>query len=94
MNAPAKFEAQISLRPERITMSLNPVGQATNWALGVVEQYAYMGSYTLYYIRLKSGRLMEVDMSRLAVRAMQRPPDYGDTVYLSWGSDTLVVLGK
>jgi putrescine transport system ATP-binding protein len=94
MNARMNLEAQISLRPERITMSFRPVDQAYNWATGTIDQYAYMGSYTIYYVRLKSGRLMAVDMSRLAVRALERAPDYGDTVYLSWGSDHLVVLGK
>jgi len=45
-------------------------------------------------VRLPSGRLMEVDVSRTAVRAMERAPDYGHTVYLSWGADQLVVLEK
>jgi putrescine transport system ATP-binding protein len=94
MNARMNLAVQISLRPERITMTFEPVDQATNWAVGTVEQYAYMGSYTLYYVRLKSGRLMAVDMSQLAVRALRHAPDYGDTVYLSWGSDHLVVLTR
>jgi putrescine transport system ATP-binding protein len=92
MNARGRIEAQISLRPERIRLSFEPARQEFNWAAGRVEQYAYMGSYTLYYIRLASGKLMAVDLSRMAVHAMDRAPDYGDTVYLSWSSDTLVVL--
>jgi putrescine transport system ATP-binding protein len=92
MNSRAGLEVQISLRPERITLSPDPIGRATNWAVGKIEQYAYMGSYTLFYVRLASGRLMAVDMSRMAVRAMARAPDYGDTVYLSWDADCLVVL--
>jgi putrescine transport system ATP-binding protein len=94
MNARMNLAVQISLRPERITLTFEPVDQPTNWAVGTIEQYAYMGSYTLYYVRLKSGRVMAVDMSQLAVRALPRPPDYGDTVYLSWGSDHLVVLTR
>jgi putrescine transport system ATP-binding protein len=92
VNVRANRTVQISLRPERITLSFAPVDQPANWASGIIDQYAYMGSYTLYYVRLKSGRLMAVDMSRLAVRALERAPDYGDTVYLSWGPDHLVVL--
>jgi putrescine transport system ATP-binding protein len=94
VNARAHSEAHISLRPERITMSLRPAEQEFNRAVGKVEQYAYMGSYTLYYIRLGSGRLIAVDVSRMAAQAMERAPDYGDIVYLSWGADTLVVLGQ
>jgi len=94
MNARAGLEARISVRPERIAMSYRPPAQETNWAVGTIEQYAYVGSYTLFYVRLGSGRLMAVDVSRMAVRAMERAPDYGDTVYLSWGSDCTVVLKK
>ena len=92
MNARMGLEAQISVRPERIAMSHRPAAQEYNWAIGTIEQYAYMGSYTLFYVRLSSGRLMALDVSRMAVRAMERAPDYGDTVYLSWGSDCTVVL--
>ena len=94
MNARRGYRAQLSLRPERIALSHAPVERDCNWAMGTIEQYAYMGSYTLFYVRLPSGRLMAVDASRTAVRAMPRVPDYGDTVYLSWDSDQLVVLEK
>jgi len=92
MNARMGLQAQIAVRPERIAISHRPAAQEYNWAVGTIEQYAYMGSYTLYYVRLAGGRLMAVDVSRMAVRAMERAPDYGDTVYLSWGSDCTVVL--
>ena len=92
MNARKGLTAQLSVRPERIAMSHQPVAQEHNWAVGSVEQYAYMGSYTLFYVRVGSGRLMVVDVSRMALRAMERAPDYGDKVYLSWGSDCTVVV--
>jgi len=92
MNARMGLQAQIAVRPERIAISHRPAAQEYNWAVGTIEQYAYMGRYTLYYVRLAGGRLMAVDVSRMAVRAMERAPDYGDTVYLSWGSDCTVVL--
>jgi putrescine transport system ATP-binding protein len=94
MNARAGAEVQLSLRPERITLSLTRGAAESNGASGTIEQFAYMGSYTLFYVRLTSGRLLAVDLSRMAVRALERAPDYGDTVYLSWDADGLVVLGK
>jgi putrescine transport system ATP-binding protein len=94
MNARRGHRVQLSIRPERIGLSHGPAAGDCNWAAGTVEQYAYMGSYTLFYVRLSSGRLMEVDVSRSAVRAMERSPDYGDTVYLSWDADQLVVLER
>jgi putrescine transport system ATP-binding protein len=94
MNARGGLEVEISLRPERVTLGARAPLQDSNWAAGVVEQLAYMGSYTIFYVRLQSGRLMAVDVSRMAVRAMERAPDYGDTVYLSWDADCLVVLTR
>jgi putrescine transport system ATP-binding protein len=92
MNARKGLSAQLSVRPERIAMSHRPAAQECNWAVGTIEQYAYMGSYTLFYVRVGSGRLMMVDVSRMALHAMERAPDYGDTVYLSWGSECTVVV--
>jgi putrescine transport system ATP-binding protein len=83
---------QLSLRPERIALGFRKPDQESNWTVGKVEQYAYMGSYTLYYVRLASGRLLAVDISRMGVHALERSPDYCDTVYLSWGAESLVVL--
>ncbi len=94
MNAKKGMVAQLSLRPERITMSAQKPHKDSNWACGKIEQYAYMGSYTVFHVRLDGGRLMMVDLSRMAVRALDPAPDYGDTVYLSWDADCLVVLTK
>jgi putrescine transport system ATP-binding protein len=94
MNARRGHAAQISVRPERIAMGFRKPEQECNWTAGKIEQYAYMGSYTLYYVRLASGRLLAVDISRMGVHALERAPDYCDTVYLSWGAESLVVLEK
>jgi putrescine transport system ATP-binding protein len=94
MNARAGLEVALSLRPERIHLSYQPVPQQANHAVGTIEQFAYLGSYTMFYVRLAGGRMMAVDLSRTAVRALERSPDYGDTVYLSWNPDHLVVLEK
>jgi putrescine transport system ATP-binding protein len=94
MNARAGMEAGLSLRPERIALCYAPPAQEVNRASGKIEQIAYMGSYSLFHVRLPGGRLMVVDLSRPAVHALERAPDYGDTVHLSWGADHLVVLER
>lgn len=81
-----------SLRPERIALSHDPLALPTNSARGILEQIAYMGSYTLFYVRLPAGKLMVIDMSRRAVRSLGRVPDYGDTVQLTWDPDALVLV--
>jgi putrescine transport system ATP-binding protein len=86
----------LSVRPERITVALAnghvPSGSDTNQALGTVEQIGYMGSYTLYYLRLPSQRVIVANVPRGVLMAMPQQPDYGDKVELHWSPRSLVVL--
>jgi putrescine transport system ATP-binding protein len=96
MNARQGRRVQLSLRPERIALAFasgdSAARCAANRATGAIEQIAYMGSYSMFYVRIRSGRLLAVNLARTAVHALERAPDYGDTVHLSWGPDHIVVL--
>jgi len=94
VSGPENRRHTVSLRPEQILLSRQPGGQRENSASGVVEQYAYMGSYSLYFVRLASGKQIIVSASQLLLRDMDRAPDYGDTVYLSWEPSSVVVLAR
>ena len=94
-NARQGHAVQVSIRPERIRLSLpasDAQAPATNSALGVVEQIGYMGSYTLYYLRLPSGRVVMVHVPREILVAFEHEPDYGDILQLRWSVRSLVVL--
>jgi putrescine transport system ATP-binding protein len=96
MNVQAGRPVTLSVRPERITVALvngvaRPPAEA-NQAEGTVEQIGYMGSYTLYYVRLPSQRVVVANVPREVLMAMPRQPDYGDTVELRWSPRSLVVL--
>jgi putrescine transport system ATP-binding protein len=82
----------VSIRPEQIAISLKPVVKKHNVATGVVDQIAYMGSYSLFYIRLTGGKLIVASVSRLVTQLMERMPSYDDTVYVSWEPMSCVVL--
>ena len=84
----------LSVRPERICVHEHDPGARSNCASGALEQIAYMGSYSLYYVRCRSGKLIEVSVSRQVLSQMSREPDYGDTVWLTWELDSGVVLPK
>jgi putrescine transport system ATP-binding protein len=94
MNASQGLELDISLRPERITLSYQPPAQQFNFTPGVIEQYAYMGSYSLFYVRTAGGRMIVVNVSRMALVALGQSPDYDDHVYLSWSPDCLVMVER
>ena len=94
-NARQGHTVQVSIRPERIRLSLpasDAQAPANNRALGVVEQIGYMGSYTLYYLRLPSGRVVMVHVPREILFGFAHEPDYGDTLQLGWSVRSLVVL--
>jgi len=94
-NARQGHAVQVSIRPERIRLSLpasDAQAPANNSALGVVEQIGYMGSYTLYYLRLPSGRVVMVHVPREILVAFDHEPDYGDILQLRWSVRSLVVL--
>jgi putrescine transport system ATP-binding protein len=89
----------VSIRPERVRLTMpdadnQAANQASvsNTATGTVEQIGYMGSYTLYYVRLPSGRLIIANVPREVMVAFDKSPDYGDSVALQWSVRSLVVL--
>ena len=94
----AGHELMVTVRPERISMVMGAEGQAAedagepNSVLGVVEQIAYMGSYTLFHVRLACGRVLVVNTSRGVLMAFPRQPDYRDTVLLKWSPKSMIVL--
>jgi len=83
----------ISIRPEQITISHQLSDKQHNVATGVVDQIAYMGSYSLFYVRLSGGKLVVASVSRLVTQRMEKVPDYDETVHLSWEPISCVVLG-
>ncbi|MCX8520698.1 MAG: ABC transporter ATP-binding protein [Rhodoferax sp.] len=91
-------ELMVTVRPERISMVMGEEQQAAqdagepNSVLGVVEQIAYMGSYTLFHVRLACGRVLVVNTSRSVLMAFPRQPDYRDTVLLKWSPRSMIVL--
>ncbi len=98
-NARRGHAVTVSIRPERVRLTVPGSGDlpgaqtgANNSATGTVEQIGYMGSYTLYYVRLPSGRLIIANVPREVMVAFDKSPDYGDSVALQWSVRSLVVL--
>ena len=86
---------RVSVRPERIRMQLaapDIKAPPVNAALGTVAQIGYMGSYTLFYVTLVSGRTLVVNVPREVMMGLERAPDYDDTVLVQWSSRSMVRL--
>ena len=94
-DAPVGQTVRVSLRPERIRMQLASAHiplPSVNAALGTIAQIGYMGSYTLFYVTLPSGRTLVVHVPREVMMGFERAPDYDDTVLVQWSSRSMVRL--
>lgn len=81
----------MAIRPEKIKISRNRPEQANNWIEGVIEDIAYMGSLSVFKVRLASGKDVRVTQPNF-VRDMGARFTWHDKVYLSWQIDSSVVL--
>jgi putrescine transport system ATP-binding protein len=91
VTGPLGMPVTISVRPERLTISRAQPAQADNWARGMVTNVAYMGSYSLYHVRLDSGKTVIANLPS-ALLARDETPAFDDQVYVSWAPQAAVVL--
>ncbi|APR35776.1 ABC transporter ATP-binding protein [Paraburkholderia sp. SOS3] len=91
ITGPLGMPVTISVRPERIALTRKPPEGAFNWGKGVVTNIAYMGGYSLYHVKLDSGKTVVANVSSLALMEIETPT-WGDEVYVRWSASAGVVL--
>ena len=90
------LNVSVAVRPEKILLSRHHPGQQVNLARGFMEDIAYLGSHSVYHVRLPSGKRV------LASRTNQHAPAGGaerrlswdEEVYLCWSEHCGVVLAS
>lgn len=82
--------ALMALRPEKTLLSKEKPEEAYNWASGVVHDIAYLGGISVYYVRLGSGKMVQVSMANTERRGEH--PTWEDDVYVYWEASSPVVL--
>ncbi|HEY3596491.1 MAG TPA: polyamine ABC transporter ATP-binding protein [Paraburkholderia sp.] len=91
ISGPLGMPVTISVRPERIALTRKPPEGAYNWGKGVVMNIAYMGGYSLYHVKLDSGKTVIANVTSLALSEIETPT-WGDEVYVRWSASAGVVL--
>ena len=85
----------VAIRPEKIHVSRSEPAQTHNKARGIVEDIAYMGSHSIYHVRLPSGFKILASVAnsnrQLASDEEQRIT-WEDEVFVSWSDSCPVVL--
>lgn len=90
------MDIAIAVRPEKISVSREAPSQANNFAKGVIEDIAYLGSHSIYHIKLQSGLVVMASVAnseRILVSDSGRL-SWEDEVYISWGVLSGVVLAS
>jgi putrescine transport system ATP-binding protein len=87
--------ASVGIRPEKISLSFDlPPGfeaGSPNCVQGEVIELAYLGSYTVYHLRLASGMILKATITN-NMRHGGQQPKWGDKIYASWNQGDSVVL--
>jgi putrescine transport system ATP-binding protein len=91
VTGPLGMPVGISVRPERIHVSREKPTAPHNWARGMVSDVAYMGSYSLYHVRLPGGKVVVSHLSSQELLS-ENAPAWNDDVYVSWSSASGVVI--
>ncbi len=84
-------QVTVAVRPEKIAVTAAAPAVSCNTAHGCVEDLAYLGSHTVYHVRLPGGaKVMALDVNTRHVG--ERRFSWNDPVYLHWQADSVVVL--
>ena len=88
---PLDSKVTLAIRPEKIMVSTLKPAYPRNWAEGVIKEIAYLGDISIYYVQLKSGKIVMATLPNL-LRLSDRNFKWDDTVYLFWRSENSLVL--
>ncbi|HBP30844.1 MAG: ABC transporter ATP-binding protein [Advenella sp.] len=91
VSEPLGMEVFVSIRPEQIRVLIDQPDDETNIGHGIVTHVAWMGSYTLYQIRLDAGKIIEASVPGIEL-AQENAPGIDDEVFVTWGPDSATVL--
>ncbi|MBL4813897.1 polyamine ABC transporter ATP-binding protein [Shewanella sp.] len=80
----------LAVRPEKARISREQPDSEYNWCRGEVEDIAYLGGISVYYIRLNNKQLIQSMMTNRERRS--DPPTWQDKVFISWEATSGVVL--
>jgi putrescine transport system ATP-binding protein len=88
------FEGQqvaFAVRPEKVRITKEAPNQPHNKAQGVIDDIAYLGSHSVYHVRLSSGLKLMANFANAERWASERFT-WNDPVWLAWDDTAGVVL--
>ena len=86
-------QASFVIRPEKISISKEEPLELQNRVKGRIEDIAYLGNISTYYVRLPNGVLVKSQTSN-SRRLARRDITWQDEVWLSWRDTAGLVLAS
>jgi putrescine transport system ATP-binding protein len=90
ISAPPDAPLWVAVRPEKITLSREAPAATDNWAQGVIREIAYLGDWSVFLVRLESGREVRATLAN----STRKPEEHFSRdmpVYLSWDASSPVI---
>lgn len=84
-------EVSVVLRPEKIQISQQRPQQAVNCEPGEIDDIAYLGSHSIYHVKLESGKVVMVTAIN-DQRWAGAQLTWRDKVWIFWDASAAVVL--
>ena len=84
-------EISVALRPEKVMIDKQqPTDENIDFVTGIVEDFGYFGNLSIYRVRTNNGQIIQVSKQN-RIRS-EHTITWADEVYLSWESDSLILL--
>lgn len=83
--------AAFAIRPEKVAIATEEPLDRHNRVQGVVEDIAYLGNISTYYVRLENGNVVKAQTANDR-RIARRNITWKDTVWLSWRDTAGIIL--
>jgi putrescine transport system ATP-binding protein len=91
ITGPKGMTVWFSIRPEDVTLCREKPTAEYNWAEGKVHDIAYLGSHSVYHIKLPSGRVVIANVPS-SHWGDSKPATWGDDIIVKWADHKGVVL--
>ena len=92
-NLSSQTSGAFAVRPEKVAIFPAEPADRHNRVTGMVEDIAYLGNMSTYYVRLENGALIKSQVANDR-RIAHRSITWNDTVWLSWTDTAGIVLAS
>ncbi|WP_067519931.1 ABC transporter ATP-binding protein [Endozoicomonas ascidiicola] len=82
----------VAVRPEKTRVTREKPATDNNWSSGTIDDIAYLGTHSVYYVKLDSGKIIQANMANIERHGDR--PTWNDPVYVSWEESSPVVLNS